>query len=83
MTFEVLHLNRQWGWGERSKGAHRNKSRGAKQFLCPSTRSSYGGGGWQNLNCKFKTFGFLDTLKVYIQYNYLTSKLLYLSFKQN
>ena len=40
-----------------TKGVYRNKS----------------GGGGQNLNCKFKTFGFLDTLKVHIQSNYLTS----------
>ena len=29
-------------------------------------------GGGQNLNRKFKTLGFLDTLKVHIQSNYLT-----------
>ena len=37
------------------------------------------GGEWilyQCFNCKFKTFGFLNTLKVNIQYNYLASKLL-------
>ena len=39
------------------KGVHTNKSRG----------------GGQNLNCKFKTFGFLDTLKVHIQSNYLAN----------
>ena len=41
------------------KGFFRNKFRGSK----------YG----QNLNCKFKTFGFLDTLKIHLQSNYLTS----------
>ena len=30
-------------------------------------------GGGQNLKRKFKTVGFLDTLKVHIQSNYLTS----------
>ena len=30
-------------------------------------------GGRPNMNGKFKTFGFLDTLKVHIQSNYLTS----------
>ena len=34
-------------------------------------------GGWgQNLNCKFKTFALLDTLKLHIKSNYL-------AFKQN
>ena len=41
-------------------------------FLPPSPPSSSWGGG-QNLNCKLKTFGFLDTLKVHIQFNYLAS----------
>ena len=36
------------------------------------------GGGAQNLNCKFKAFGFFDTLKVNIQFNQL-----HLSFKHN
>ena len=27
----------------------------------------------EDLNCKFKTFGFLDSLKVHIQSNYITS----------
>ena len=40
-------------------------------------------GGGQNLNRKFKTFGFLDTVKVHKQSNYLIQVLLYLSFKQN
>ena len=31
------------------------------------------GGRGQNLNNKFKTFDFLDTLKVHIRSNYLTS----------
>ena len=31
------------------------------------------GGGGQNMNRKFKTFGTLDPLKVHIQFNYLTS----------
>ena len=40
-------------------------------------------GGGQNLNCKFKTFGFIDTLKLHkLQANTL-QLLLYLSFKQN
>ena len=42
------------------KGVYRKKSRG-------------GGANFQNLNRKFKTFGFLDTLNVHIQSNYLTS----------
>ena len=33
-------------------------------------------GGGQNLNCKFKTFGFLDTVKVHT--NYHTSTTFYL-----
>ena len=46
-------------------------------------------GGGQNLNGKFKTFGFLDiwhkykdALKVHIQFNYLACTILYLSFRQ-
>ena len=39
-------------------------------FLPPPLRDPRGG---PNLNCKLKTFGFLDTLKVYIQSNYLSS----------
>ena len=42
----------------KAKGVYRNMSKG---------------GRGQNLNCKFKTFGFLDTLNVHIQSNYLTS----------
>ena len=45
--------------------------------------------GGQNLNGKFKTFGFLDiwhkykdALKVHIQFNYLACTILYLSFRQ-
>ena len=34
-------------------------------FFVPPLRASREGG--QNLNCKFKTFGFLDTLKVHVQ----------------
>ena len=55
------------------KGVHRNKSeldardaKYAKKWFTPIER-----GG--NLNCKLKTFGFMDTLKVHIQSNYLTS----------
>ena len=54
------------------KGVHRNKSeldardaKYAKKWFTPIER-----GG--NLNCKLKTFGFMDTLKVHIQSNYLT-----------
>ena len=36
----------------------------APNIFLPPPRSSWGRG--QNLNCKFKTFGFLDTLKVHI-----------------
>ena len=39
-------------------------------IFCPPPRSSKGGA---HLNCKFIIFGFLDTLKVHIQSNYLTS----------
>ena len=53
-------------------GVYRNKCwegeqnmRKAQHFLCPPLRASREGG--QNLNCKFKTFGFLDTLKVHVQ----------------
>ena len=53
-----------YGW--ESKGVYRNKSRGRQDM-----REAQGGGG-QNLNRKFKTLGFLDTLKVHIQSNYLT-----------
>ena len=56
-----------------NKGVHRNKSMGGPEFVFVPhpPRSSYRGGG-KNLNCKFKTFGLLDTLKVHIQTNYLT-----------
>ena len=64
-------------WLKRSKGVYINKSRGGKyakrNIISPPLRSSQGG---QNLNCKFKTFGFLDdldTLKVHIQSSYLAS----------
>ena len=53
-------------------------------LFCPLPPSGALRGG-QNLNCKFKTFGFLDdldTLKV--TYSPVTLQvLLYLSFKQN
>ena len=39
-------------------------------FFAPPPRSSKGGA---HLNCKFIIFGFLDTWKVHIQSNYLTS----------
>ena len=41
-----------------------NLGGGVKYFFAPSPWSSLGGG--QNLNRKFKTFGFLNTLKVHI-----------------
>ena len=50
----------------KGKGLYRNK----RIFLPPPLRDPRGG---PNLNCKLKTFGFLDTLKVYIQSNYLSS----------
>ena len=53
-----------------AKGVHRNKS-GGGNMTPPCTKKFLG--GRKNLNRKFKTFGFLDTLKVNIQYNYLTS----------
>ena len=42
-------------------------------------------GGGQNLNRKFKTFGFLDSLEVHIHYTVQLSykQGLYLSIKQN
>ena len=43
----------------------------AKKKFAPPPGAPRGGG--QTLNCKFKTFGFLDTLKVHIQSNYLAS----------
>ena len=44
--------------------------RKARKKLCPPPKSFWGGA---NLNCKFKTLDFLDTLKVYtIQSNYHT-----------
>jgi len=46
----------------------------AKKYVCPPIGASRGGG--HNLNPKFKTFGFLYTLKVNIQSNYLTSNTL-------
>ena len=66
------------------KGVDRNKLLGGrnirearKKTLLPLEAP----GGWGNLNCKFKTLVFLDTLKVY---NPITLQvLLYLSFKQN
>ena len=44
-----------------TKGVHRNKSKGGGQKNFPTPRSSYNGGE-QNLNCKLKTFGFLDSV---------------------
>ena len=44
----------------------------------PPPRSSWGG---QNANCKFKTFGLLNTLKVQIQSSYTLQVLLYLQTK--
>ena len=46
----------------------------AKKYVCPPIGASRGGG--HNLNPKFKTFGFLYTLKVNIKSNYLTSNTL-------
>ena len=43
--------------------------REAQNYFLPSPGARRGG----DLNCKFKTFGFLDTLKVHIQSNYITS----------
>jgi len=42
----------------------------AKKKFAPPPGAPRGG---QTLNCKFKTFGFLDTLMVHIQSNYLAS----------
>ena len=42
-------------------------ARSAKKKLPPL--GAHRGGGAQNLNCKFKAFGFFDTLKVNIQFN--------------
>ena len=50
------------------KGVHRKKSRGlpicVKRKKSPPPPGAPMGGG-QNLNCKFKTFGFIDTLKLH------------------
>ena len=54
-----------------NKGAYRNKSGGGgkicpnRNFFCPPPLELLGG---HNLNHKFKTFGFLDNLKVHIHY---------------
>ena len=54
-----------------NKGAYRNKSGGGAKyarteiFFAPPPLELLGG---HNLNHKFKTFGFLDTLKVHIHY---------------
>ena len=46
-------------------------ARSVKKLFCfPPPRKELLG-GWQNLNCKFQTFGFLDTVKEHIQSNYL------------
>ena len=64
---------------KRTKGVHRNISSGGPnmreaKFFCPPQGTPRGGA---NMNCKFKTFGFLDTVKVrIIQSNYLTNNTL-------
>ena len=65
------------------KGVDRNKllsgrNMREKKFLLPLEAPGGAGG---NLNCKFKTIGFMDTLKVYSPIT--LQVLLYLSFKQN
>ena len=49
-----------------------------KCFLPPPLEAP---GGGQNANCKFKTFGLLNTLKVQIQSSYTLQVLLYLQTK--
>ena len=56
----------------------RNMREARKKCLLPLAAPGGRGG---NLNCKFKTIGFLDTLKVYSPIT--LQVLLYLSFKQN
>ena len=62
--------------------------REAQIFFPPPLRASKGRYNLRyNLNRKFKTFVFLDTLKVHIYYKYTVQlpyiELLYLSVKQN
>ena len=79
------------------KGVYRNYCRGEEGeinarseifFFAPTPLEVPRGGG-QNLNCKFKTFDFLNHAclryfkGIHIQSNYLACTILNLSFKQN
>ena len=55
--------------GEKGARADTEINLGGAKFGPPLELLGEGGG--QNLNCKLKTFGFLVTLKVHIQSNYL------------